>query len=57
MSCDHCASSVREEVPEVDGVRSVDVDGESGRPVVDGAGFGDDAIRTAVEDAGYQLAG
>ena len=31
MTCGHCATSVREEVSELEGVRSVDVDVESGR--------------------------
>jgi copper chaperone len=56
MTCGHCVSSVREELAEVDGVRSVDVDLESGRLVVSGQGFTDDAVKAAVEAAGYQLA-
>jgi copper chaperone len=56
MTCGHCVSSVREELAEVDGVRSVDVDLESGRLVVSGQGFTDDAVKVAVEEAGYELA-
>jgi copper chaperone len=56
MTCEHCVASVREEVSEVAGVRSVDVDLESGRLVVAGEGFLDDAVQTAVEEAGYELA-
>lgn len=56
MTCGHCVSSVREEVSEVDGVRSVDVDLDSGRLVVSGQGFADDAVKAAVEEAGYELA-
>jgi copper chaperone CopZ len=56
MTCGHCVSSVREEVGEVEGVRSVDVDHGSGRLVVTGQGFTDDAVKAAVEEAGYRLA-
>jgi copper chaperone len=58
MTCGHCASSVREELGDVPGIMSVDVDLATGtvtiasdRPVED------ELIRSAVEDAGYQLAG
>jgi copper chaperone len=56
MTCSHCVASVREEVAEVGGVRDVDVDLDAGRLVVSGAGFDDEAVKTAVEEAGYQLA-
>jgi copper chaperone len=56
MTCSHCVASVREEVAEVGGVRDVDVDLDAGRLVVSGAGFDDEAVQTAVEEAGYQLA-
>lgn len=58
MSCGHCATSVREELTEIPGVRAVDVDLASGNVTIDSdAVVGADAIRTAIEDAGYQLAG
>ena len=56
MTCDHCASSVREEVSEVAGVSRVDVDLGSGRLAVRGEGFEDGAVRAAVDEAGYELA-
>ena len=56
MTCSHCVMSVTEEVSEVDGVTSVDVDLAAGRLSVRGAGFTDDAIRAAVEEAGYEVA-
>jgi copper chaperone len=56
MTCGHCVASVREEVAEVAGVRSVDVDLASGRMVVRGNAFSDDAVRAAVEEAGYDVA-
>ena len=55
MTCEHCVASVREEVAEVEGVSAVEVDLESGRLSVDGDGFSDDAVRAAVDEAGYQV--
>ena len=55
MTCDHCVLSVREEVGEVDGVTAVDVDLDSGRMVVSGAGVDDAAVRAAVQEAGYEV--
>jgi copper chaperone len=57
MSCGHCVASVREEVSEVAGVRSADVDLVAGRLVVTGAGFSDQAVKAAVEEAGYEVVG
>jgi copper chaperone len=56
MTCDHCVLSVREEVSEVAGVSAVDVDLASGRVTVTGAEVDEQAVRTAVADAGYQVA-
>ncbi|HEU4656727.1 MAG TPA: heavy metal-associated domain-containing protein [Capillimicrobium sp.] len=56
MTCSHCVLSVREEVGEVEGVEAVDVDLASGRLSVTGRGVSDDAVRQAVESAGYELA-
>jgi copper chaperone len=55
MSCSHCALSVREEVSEVSGVSSVDVELASGRLSVTGTQIDDDTIRAAVAEAGYQV--
>ena len=58
MSCGHCATSVREEITEIPGVRTVEVDLASGKVTIDSdSAVEADAIRTAVEDAGYRLAG
>jgi copper chaperone len=56
MTCEHCVRSVTEEVSEVAGVASVDVDLASGRMVVHGAGVAPAAVRAAVEEAGYAVA-
>ena len=56
MTCAHCVMSVREEVAEVAGVHAVDVDLTSGRLTVSGEHVDDDAVRAAVEEAGYEVA-
>jgi copper chaperone len=54
MTCGHCELSVREEVEELDGVRSATADRASGRLVV--VGDADpDAVREAVRAAGYRV--
>lgn len=55
MTCGHCRSSVIEEVGEVSGTEAVEVDLEDGRLTVSGTGFSDEAIKGAVEVAGYEL--
>ncbi|MFD7075349.1 heavy-metal-associated domain-containing protein [Nocardioides sp. NPDC059952] len=57
MTCGHCVSSVTEEVTEIAGVSNVDVDLASGNVTVTASEpVSDDAIRAAVEEAGYSLA-
>jgi copper ion binding protein len=56
MTCEHCRSAITGEVGRVHGVRSVDVDLEAKRVTVEGAGFADDAVRAAIDDAGYDVA-
>ena len=57
MTCGHCVASVTEEVQEVPGVEDVDVVLETGvLTVTSSADLDDDAVRKAVEEAGYQLA-
>ena len=57
MTCGHCVASVTEEVQEIPGVENVDVVLETGSLAVTSAEPVDDAaVRTAVEEAGYQLA-
>ncbi len=58
MTCGHCVSAVTEEVREVPGVTGVDVDLASGAlTVTSEAPVDDAAVRAAVEEAGYSLAG
>ena len=57
MTCGHCVASVTEEVQEISGVEKVDVVLETGSLTITSAEPVDDAaVKTAVEDAGYQLA-
>jgi copper chaperone len=57
MSCGGCASSVREEIADIHGVSTVDVDPASGTVIITSEGPVDSvALKTAVEEAGYQLA-
>jgi copper chaperone len=57
MTCEHCVRSVTEEVSEVPGVSGVAVDLAAGRLVVEGDGISADAIRAAIDEAGYTLVG
>ena len=57
MTCGHCVASVTEEVSEIDGVEDVAVDLATGAVTVTSTTpLEDDAMRAAVEEAGYQLA-
>ncbi len=57
MTCDHCASSVREEIGNIPGVTAVDVDLASGRVDIDSETPIEQAtLAQAVDEAGYQLA-
>jgi copper chaperone len=56
MTCGHCVSSVTEEVSQIDGVQSVDVDLPTGKvTVTSDAPVSEDAVRAAVTEAGYEL--
>jgi copper ion binding protein len=58
MTCGHCVASVTEEVSQVHGVTAVDVDLESGGlTVTSEAPVDEAAVRAAVEEAGYEVAG
>jgi copper chaperone CopZ len=58
MSCEHCANAVRAEVGGLPGVTAVDVDVAAGKVVVTGQPLpGRDALREAIAEAGYELAG
>lgn len=56
MHCGHCEAAVTEEVEQVAGVESVDVDLETKLVVVRGEGFADADVRAAIAEAGYEAA-
>ena len=53
MTCGHCKSAVSGEVSKVAGVEGVDVDLETKKVVVRGSGLSDEAVRAAIDEAGY----
>ena len=55
MTCGHCTKAVTDEVLQVEGVSAANVDLESGVLTVRGDAD-DDAIRAAVDEAGYAVA-
>jgi len=59
MTCSHCVSAVTEEVSALPGVSAVDIDlnagGESRVTVISTAPLPQDAVRAAVDEAGYTL--
>ena len=61
MTCSHCVASVTEEISALSGVDSVSVDlkpgGSSTVSVASSSPIDIEAVRAAVEEAGYSLAG
>jgi copper chaperone len=58
MTCEHCVASVTEEISEIDGVSAVAVELSTGAVTVTSEEPLDQAqVRSAVEEAGYRLAG
>jgi copper chaperone len=58
MTCGHCVNAVTEEVAQLPGVTAVDVDLTSGGlTVTSDAPVEETAVRAAVEEAGYEVAG
>jgi len=56
IHCDHCAASIKEEVGEVEGVESVDVEVGSKVVTIEGEQLSDEALRAAIQEAGYEAA-
>ena len=54
MSCEHCRTAVTEELTEVSGVESVDVNLDSKVVRVLGDSLDDRALRAAIVEAGYE---
>ena len=57
MTCGHCEASVAEAVEQVAGVTGLEADRQAGRLTVRGESFTDEAIRQAVDEAGYEVVG
>ncbi|HEU4544267.1 MAG TPA: copper ion binding protein [Jiangellaceae bacterium] len=58
MTCGHCVSAVSSEIGQLSGVSDVSVDLETGKVTVTAEQPLDvDAVRAAVEEAGYELVG
>ena len=56
IHCAHCAMSIREEVSEVEGVDEVAVDLDTKVVTVSGRDLDDVALRSAIQEAGYEAA-
>ena len=56
ISCGHCKAAIEAAVGEVSGVEAVDVDVDAKTVRVEGDAT-DDAIRAAIDEAGYDVAG
>ena len=57
MTCGHCVNAVSGELSGLDGVQDVQVDLSSGTVTVTSeAPLSGDAVRAAVDEAGYELA-
>ncbi|MCX9193271.1 cation-transporting ATPase [Carbonactinospora thermoautotrophica] len=55
MSCQHCVNAITQEVGKVAGVSEVQVDLAGRAVTVRGEGFTDEAIRAAIDEAGYEV--
>jgi copper chaperone len=55
ISCDHCKHAIEGEVAKVAGVDRVEVDVPTKAVLVEG-GAADDAVRAAIDEAGYEVA-
>ncbi|MFE2294751.1 heavy-metal-associated domain-containing protein [Streptomyces sp. NPDC059452] len=58
MTCGHCEGAVSEEISALGGVTSVEAVAATGRVTVSSkAPLAEDAVRAAVDEAGYELVG
>ena len=56
MSCEHCRAAITGEVAKVAGVAAVEIDLDTKLVVVRGEAVSDDAVRAAIDEAGYDVA-
>lgn len=57
MHCAHCVAAVEDALYAVKGVSYVEVSLEKNNAVVEGEGLEDAALKAAVEDTGFDVAG
>ncbi|WP_405783230.1 heavy-metal-associated domain-containing protein [Streptomyces sp. NBC_00859] len=58
MTCGHCEGAVSEEISAIAGVTSAEAVASTGRvTVTSSAALDDEAVRAAVDEAGYELVG
>ncbi|MDL4814937.1 heavy-metal-associated domain-containing protein [Actinomadura opuntiae] len=57
ISCGHCVAAISGEVRQVPGVSDVAVDVDAKLVTVRGNGLDDAALRAAIDEAGYDVAG
>lgn len=58
MSCGHCEGAISGEVSGIEGVSAVEASAQTGTlTVVSAAEPDDEAVRAAVDEAGYELVG
>ena len=55
MSCNHCVMAVKRALTGLDGVGTVEVDLESGKVTVVGEALADEAMKEAIDGAGYEV--
>jgi copper chaperone len=55
MHCDHCRAAVEGELRQVSGVDAVRVDLETKLVSVRGDNLSDEALRAAIDEAGYEV--
>lgn len=55
MSCSHCVKHVKEALEEL-GAENIEVSLENKTAVAEANGLSDESIKTAIEDAGYDVA-
>lgn len=56
MTCGHCEHAVRDEVSRIPGVSAIEVSASTGLLTVTAEKLDDDAVFSAVDEAGYQAA-
>ena len=56
IHCAHCEAAIRREVEPIAGVDAVDVDLEGKVVSVSGDGLDDAAVRSAIDEAGFDVA-